>query len=156
MTNGLQPMTPVKKTCSGCEAEQPPERFWSKVDKTDSCWLWTGATAGAGYGQLWVGGRRVYVHRFAYEQFVGPIPEGFQIDHLCRIHNCVNPAHLEAVTQRENVLRGVAPPAVNAQKTHCPQGHAYDAKNVRGDRICRPCHRAQNRAWAITAVLAAR
>lgn len=88
-------------------------RFWSYVRKTgpDECWMWTGAICGAprgkGYGHLNIGGRLVMAHRFAYELLVGPIPEGLVLDHLCREQYCVNPAHLEPVTQRTNVHRGL-------------------------------------------------
>lgn len=86
----------------------PAERFWSKVDKgaDDECWLWTASTDGHGYGQFWNGERRMPTHRWAYEQARGPIPEGLQLDHLCRVRRCVNPDHLEAVTQAENIRRG--------------------------------------------------
>src|SRR6266496_2265386 len=88
-------------------------RFWAKVDRSGgsrACWLWTGKTGRDGYGRIGLGGRgalvRVRAHRFAYELLIGPIPDGLQIDHLCRVRHCVNPAHLEPVTQRENILRG--------------------------------------------------
>lgn len=88
------------------------ERFWAKVDKDGSggCWLWTGAST-RGYGTFGVGyraehtHRKVYAHRWVYEHEIGPIPEGFQVDHLCFVRLCVNPAHLEAVTQQENLRR---------------------------------------------------
>ena len=84
-------------------------------------------------------------HRFAYETFVGPIPEGLTIDHLCRIRHCVNPEHLEAVTDRVNILRGEGISAQHARATHCPQGHPYDLINTYvapdGDRDCRDCRR---------------
>lgn len=82
-------------------------RFWMKVEFTDTCWLRTAMNDKAGYGSFnhtW--DRKVPAHRYAYEFCVGPIPEGLQIDHLCRVHNCVNPDHLEPVTARENVRRG--------------------------------------------------
>lgn len=133
-------------------ARSPAEtRFWSKVDKrADECWVWTGAKTPHGYGTFQYGdGKRGYAHRWAYEATKGPIPSGLSIDHLCRNPSCVNPDHLEAVTHRENVLRGVAPVAVNARKTHCPAGHPYDAANTRKDRsgrVCRACHRIRERS----------
>ncbi len=85
------------------------DRFWPKVQKTDDCWLWNGATNSQGYPQLGAGRRGegvVYAHRLSYELANGPIPEGLVIDHLCRTPSCVNPAHLEAVGQSTNILRG--------------------------------------------------
>lgn len=79
------------------------ERFWSKVDKTDDCWLWTAATGNNGYGSFSVDGVVLRVHRFAYEFLVGPIPSGMMIDHVCHVKTCVNPAHLRPVTRKQNM-----------------------------------------------------
>ena len=117
-------------------------KFWAKVVKTDGCWHWTGGTAGAGYGTFWNGHKQEYVHRFSYELVKGPIPEGLTIDHLCKNTRCLNPDHLEAVTLRENVLRGDTFAARHAARTHCPQGHEYTAENTyrsTGSRVCRTC-----------------
>lgn len=134
--------------------------FWRRVNKTESCWLWTGKKQTDGYGQYTPtmdGIRRFWsAHRVAYELMVGPIPNGLQVDHLCRVRLCVNPDHLEAVTQTENVLRGVSFAAVNADKTHCSRGHEFTPENTyrrpSGNRDCRACLRLrwrksnQNRA----------
>lgn len=126
------------------------DRFWSKVDKSGDCWIWTAAKFGNGYGMFSPDyrGKSWLAHRFAYEMKVGPIPEGLTIDHLCRKHACVNPAHLEPVTKRENTLRGISPVAVNAQRTHCPHGHAYSPENTwvdkTGARHCRICMKANS------------
>lgn len=127
--------------------EKAESRFWPRVNRTDGCWLWTGPKAN-GYGRLYVGGKRwaMQAHRFAYELLVGPIPPGWQIDHLCRNPVCVNPSHMEPVTSRENTLRGVGPTAQNAKRTHCIHGHPFDAANtllVHGHRDCRTCKRIQ-------------
>ena len=83
------------------------DTFWSRVEKTaDGCWLWTSTIVWNGYGQFRIDNRRVYAHRFAYEQVNGTIPAGLDLDHLCRVRRCVNPAHLEPVTRRENLRRG--------------------------------------------------
>lgn len=84
------------------------ERFWDKVAKTNGCWVWLAATNQFGYGRFYDGGRLVSAHRFSYELTHGPIPDDLTIDHLCRVPGCVRPDHLEAVTHRENVLRGNA------------------------------------------------
>lgn len=128
------------------------DRFWAKVVKSDenSCWLWQGTTS-RGYGQMWDGHRLNQAHRFAYELLRGPIPAGLHIDHLCRVRACVNPAHLEVVTCRENILRGESLPARNAQKTTCVNGHALTPENVEAygwkqrGRRCRMCVRAKLR-----------
>jgi hypothetical protein len=128
------------------------DRFWARVEKTDTCWLWTGSLNKDGYGQCFTGRVRraeTSAHRWAYVALVGPIPDGLVIDHLCRVRNCVNPAHMELVTPRENTLRSpVALAALNAMKTHCLQGHPYDEANTylyRGMRFCRTCYRAKER-----------
>jgi hypothetical protein len=117
-------------------------RFWAKVNKTETCWLWTG-TAPAGYGQISVNGKAVPSHRWAYEQAKGPIPNGLQLDHLCRVTRCVNPDHLEPVSARVNILRGEGVPAINSKRTHCKQGHPFTPENtayIRGrHRQCRTC-----------------
>jgi len=82
-------------------------RFLAKVDLDPSgCWLWTSALDTAGYGRFYLNGRLVAAHGLAYDMFVGPVGEGLELDHLCRVRNCVNPRHLEPVTHRENILRG--------------------------------------------------
>lgn len=125
------------------------ERFWSKVDTTGDCWLWRGSRNTKGYGSFRVGNKTLTVHRIAYELLIGPIPDGLTLDHLCRNPVCVNPNHLEPLTGRENTLRGDNPPARNARKTHCPQGHPYDLLNTyifgHGYRDCRACRKERGR-----------
>ncbi len=135
------------------------DRFWQKVNKdgpiptTDPslgpCWIWISAERGKGYGGFYIGeGRTALAHRIAYQLVKGPIPEGFNLDHLCRTRFCVNPGHLEPVTLRKNILRGAGFAATNAKKTHCPNGHPYDDNNTAlyyRHRSCRICHAARER-----------
>lgn len=125
------------------------DRFWPKVEKTESCWLWRAAIKPNGYGYFRVSDTRMaFAHRVAHELTKGPIPDGQVIDHLCRVHHCVNPDHLEAVTQRVNTLRGRGPAAWLASKTRCHRDHPFDEGNTRitkkGYRQCRACERVRN------------
>lgn len=122
------------------------DRFLSHVTPVPGgCWQWTGYLMPNGYAQFSRNGRKQYAHRVAYEFVHGPIPDGLVIDHLCRNRGCANPAHLEAVTQRTNILRGVGFVARRARQTHCIRGHAFDTANTyrkpNGTRQCRACRR---------------
>lgn len=136
--------------------QETPElsaRFWSKVDKSGDCWVWTSAHFPNGYGTFGIGGRSFLVHRLSYTWSVGPIPDGLIIDHLCRNRACVRPSHLEPVTYSENLRRGVGCGAYNAAKTHCKMGHPFNETNTRtsadGGRRCRICGLAYAAAWNI-------
>ncbi len=94
------------------------------------CWLWESGIDHEGYARMFVDGKTRRVHRLSYEALIGPIPPGLVIDHICRVRNCVNPAHLRAVTNRENILCGAGLSAQNATKTHCAQGHEFTAENT--------------------------
>lgn len=139
--------------------EDQAQRVCSWVHFKPGCWPWQGALLSNGYATTqWLGKRRG-AHRVMYEIFVGPIPEGLQLDHLCHgrdrscpggacVHRrCVNPSHLEPVTCKENLNRGVN---AKSAKTHCPKGHPYDVVYVRNGRTrreCLTCRRAAWRAW---------
>lgn len=127
-------------------------RFWSKVDRSGhgpgTCWIWRAAHSHNGYGRFQAGRRGEGVkaaHRVAFELARGPIPEGLVLDHLCRNPKCVNPDHLEPVTQRINVLRGTSPAARNARVEVCPRGHSNWRITSQGRRLCRDCRNAYKR-----------
>jgi hypothetical protein len=117
------------------------------------CWIWQRHRTPRGYGYISVNGRMVFVHRLTYTELVGPIPDGLVIDHKCRVTSCCNPLHLRAVTQRVNTTENVADTVgwkLNQSKTHCPQGHAYEGRNLvakRGKRHCRECELARSRDY---------
>jgi hypothetical protein len=134
------------------------ERFWEKVRHSDDlfgCWEWTASRDDLGYGYFSPsGGNRVPAHAYAYRLVVGEVPDGLELDHLCRNPSCVNPAHLEPVTHRENLMRGESPMAKNARKTHCIHGHPFSGDNLyiipsTGDRMCKTCARIRGHQRAI-------
>ena len=123
-------------------------RFMAKIDRSENCWLWTACKNVSGYGVFSLDGKPRQAHRVSYEMYIGPIPDGLVIDHLCRNHSCVNPEHLEPVAQRENILRGKSPAARCATVKHCPQGHEYNEENTRryrGFGYCRVCDRQRKK-----------
>jgi hypothetical protein len=143
------------------------KKFWPKVEKSGpipecnpslgQCWTWKGAINKTGYGHLSIGRPNkgsVRAHRLAYLLCVGPIPEGLILDHLCRNRACPNPAHVEPVTHRENLLRGNGFVGINHRKTHCPKGHPYSGHNLinrfykgKHMRICRICINQKTANW---------
>lgn len=138
------------------------ERFWSKVITSDThsyngtpCLEWTATTDSKGYGKFGLNGKTKQAHRVSYEDAKRKIPEGLELDHLCRNTSCVNSDHLEPVTNKENCRRGLVGFVTglkNRLKTHCPQGHEYSKENTynRSDkvgRICRTCIRIKSRQW---------
>lgn len=131
------------------------ERLLAKVEYTPGgCWVWTGSRDPNGYGQIAVDGRPRKAHRVAYAALVGPIPDGLQLDHLCRVRACVNPDHLEPVTLRENVARGTGKAAVVLRTGRCQRGHDMSPGSPNahvcpdGGRYCRACKNEYRRAWA--------
>jgi len=132
-------------------------RFWSKVEKTVGCWIWTACVGGGGHGLFWADGKQHRAHRWIWEQAHGPLPVGLMLDHVkargCTSRACVNLAHLEPVTNRENLRRSENTLAsIYAAKTHCPQGHEYTDENTyrikTGGRACRVCRNAATRRYA--------
>jgi hypothetical protein len=115
------------------------------IGDAESCWDWHGSLDRDGYGKA----SSRLAHRVVYEALKGPVEDGLVIDHLCRNRVCCNPRHMEIVSNAENILRGSSWSAVNARKTHCPQGHPYDEENTYltrlGKRQCRSCHRKRDR-----------
>lgn len=128
-------------------------RFFNNIEETNNCWNWKGTITWEGYGHFFLHGKEVRAHRFAYELFKGDIPNDLTIDHLCRNRSCVNPNHLEAVSHKENVLRGIGITAINAQKTHCVRGHLLDGENIYarkdGYRECFVCKKIKDKEYAL-------
>ncbi len=129
-------------------------RFWEKAfpEPNSGCWLWVGGLNQKGYGKFFYNKRPAMAHRASYEMHVGPIPDGLELDHLCRVRCCVNPDHLEPVSSSENTKRGLTPALSRDRqlsKTHCPSGHPYSPENTylrsNGDRSCRTCERDRKR-----------
>jgi len=117
--------------------------FQGREVDLEECWLYAGYISEQGYGHLWHKGKKYIVHRLSYETFVGPIPDGLVIDHLCRVRCCMNPDHLDPVTVRINSMRGLGA-EINRLKTHCPTGHEYTEENTQyfgknPGRRCRQC-----------------
>lgn len=128
-----------------------PARIWNKIQvhEDTGCWVWTASLKPGGYGQVHYKRRTRVVHRLLVELLAGPVPDGLDLDHLCRVRACANPAHLEAVDRGTNLRRGVDLIWMRrAAITHCPQGHPYAGENLGYDSVgrrCRTCDRRRSR-----------
>lgn len=132
------------------------ERFWEKVNHTETCWLWT-ASVSHGYGYIGTGSRsdgtrtNKRAHVVAYELLVGPVPKGHDLHHLCGNRNCVRPDHLEVLPRKQHVMRHDGPTGKNARKTKCPKGHPLSGDNLitekNGARRCRTCRQIWRKPW---------
>lgn len=122
--------------------EKDLSRFFNKVNKTNTCWIWTASKNEKGYGLFRFNEKTSKAHRVSYIIEYGNIIDNLVIDHLCKNRDCVNPKHLDLVSQAENISRGLSGKINNAQlkKTTCPKGHEYDNVNNQGHRICNKCH----------------
>lgn len=131
----------------------PWARFWAKVDATGICWEWTAAKTRFGYGAFRTDKRWHRAHRWAYEQLVGPIQDGLELDHLCRNPSCVNPDHLEPVTRAVNNERSNSLSARRKRQVACNKGHDFTEENTYRDKLgrryCITCQRARDRARTI-------
>lgn len=156
------PVLEPKKNPQGVTKRPIKERFLEKfkVNPNTGCWEWTGYHGGAGYAKMKINGKTFVASRVSYMLFKGDIPEGLVVDHLCRIRHCVNPDHLEAISNYENtIIRGVSPLAKNASKPHCKRGHEFTKRNTylfahkkgmpktaRACRVCRKINKEKSRA----------
>ena len=135
--------------------EQAQAVFWSRVRKSEGCWIWIGSRFhNSGYGRFKFRSRDTNAHIFSWEWEHGPVPDGLELDHLCRNRACVRPSHLEPVTHRENELRGATVIADNYAKTHCSAGHPLSGENLfirrDGRRRCRTCELATQKRLRAT------
>jgi hypothetical protein len=136
----LPPLTETRRSKPRMSLQEQIEDIASRVDiDGNDCWRWTGSPS-RGYGRIKVNQRAIQAHRWVYEQLVGPIPQGLELDHLCRVRHCVNPDHLEPVTRKVNLARGQSRFSRRGQ-THCKWGHSLEDAYIggRGQRNCKPC-----------------
>lgn len=130
--------------------QQNIDSFWNKVQFTTDCWIWLGGKNIWGYGQFWNGSKTIQAHRFSYQLWCGVITNKQHLDHICRNRKCVNPNHLEIVTQKENIMRGIGITSINSKKTHCKRGHLLNGDNLYtydNQRKCKECRRMSWRKW---------
>lgn len=133
-----------------CQLDAQLQKHIEPVTES-GCWIWTAYTDKSGYPYASWHRHTRRAHRLIYELLVGPIPQGLQLDHICRVRGCVNPAHLEPVTAKINTLRGQGPTSLNAVKTYCKNGHSFNGESLRldprGGRFCRECQKLRSRVY---------
>jgi hypothetical protein len=147
--------TTVPTVKKGPKRKPPIERFRKYIEVAENgCWNWTGHRDTKGYGSFSLpggAGHSVYAHRWSYQYFVGPVPEGMEVGHKCGNRGCVNPQHLQAMSHRENLFDSMTSARRNAEKTHCVQGHEYLEHNTirtpEGHRACKECKRLYQRGY---------
>jgi hypothetical protein len=145
--------TSTRPRVNGRFAAEPVEKRFRDRYYVDGngCWVWTGSLTtsdpAVGYGRFNASGKLVQAHRWSYEHHVGPIPDGLVIDHLCRVRRCVNPAHLEPVTNAENIRRGESPGIRFRREGTCKRGHPFDTVTSAGGFRCRTCQREFERRY---------
>lgn len=146
MSARTQAGAPRQRVAPGASLE---ERILLHSDRSGDCWVWTACISDNGYGRLTFAGKSLYSHRVSYEVFVGDIPAGLELDHLCRNRACCNPFHLEAVTPSENVRRGMSAGALALRRELCQFGHSFAEHGVvrHGRRVCRTCRIAYMRVY---------
>lgn len=139
------------------DAARLDKLIWQKTDRSGDCWVWTAGKNAKRYGQICLYDKQTRrqfsfkAHRVSYEAVHGKIPDGLQIDHLCKNPSCIRPSHLEAVSARTNNIRSTSPTSILAQKTHCMRGHPLSGENLHirpnGNRACKLCQRWLQRRW---------
>ncbi len=147
------------RQCWSCDMDGNlglPARFWNKIvmEPNSGCWLWIATLSDGGYGKFWDGKRVGRAHRFSYRAIFGAIPHGLVLDHRCRTRCCVNPHHLEPITQGENCRRGDTGKH-HSRKTHCSNGHPLSGGNLYVVRLskthlcrqCKICNRERSRLF---------
>lgn len=148
---GLDPELAAKLGLASSRPGAGGELIPIELSERTGCWLWRGHVRRDGYGAIQIGPRAYPAHRVFYAIKCGEIPEGKQLDHLCRVRNCCNPEHLEPVTARENIRRGQSEAASRAKRATCPAGHPLSGENLyvapNGTRKCKTCRRGQVKAF---------
>lgn len=146
-------MSTKNTTINGSKRKSFTVHLLASIKGPDECWNWAGHVGKNGYAYASYKGKATTAYRASWEHLVGDIPDGYEIDHLCKNPRCVNPKHLEPVTPMENNMRSTSPASLAAKKTHCSNGHPFSCENTKlilrpnghYDRRCKTCHRTRER-----------